>query len=871
MAKTRAEIQAAYRERKRKIIGERAYLEHERRRVKKYYIPVEKLTKTQLKERRQTVNKRVKKHRKRVAEVLSKIRKDSDNRNAVDVADNADGNRSALDESADSALSDVSFDRPTTRSSASLVVKLPFALRKSRRKRRSKCLDKAHKRIESLTHQLKAATKTNKRVQKRYERLLKRQTDSHLTTSTPANTPKSKMKSMLKRCGLPEKRCSKEIKKHLLFSNAILVEIQTASRKRKTKDYRRMLHNVVAGSRVMKKYRLLSFFQKSSGLGRRNLTNAGKSVWSGVKTKPIWTSLHEEIKAFFERDDVSRVMPGKKDACKGKDGIKLQKRYLCDYVGNLHAKYISENAEKRNVSRSAFHRVRKNLCSHIKLVQFASRNSCLCKRHQNVALQLKALKALNCVNTTNPDQFIRDNDDSAVDAALNSLQADVNVDFEQWKRSPDDEGRIKTRLVRVSATKEDLLTQFPKEIQELRSHVRRVHNQYEAMTKCKENLAADHCIVHMDFSENYVCAAEEEVQSAYWSQESVTIHPIVVYYRDVDGNLVHRSLVAISDERAHNTSTILAIITKVIPQLREMVPTLSKVFYWTDSPSSQYRNKTMFAVVGEHRALYGIDAQWDYFEAGHGKGACDGIGGTVKRLADEAVKRRAAVIMNAHDFFAWASQERHDNPSNYKITYFFITKKDCSDCAEIIAQKWSCLKSVKGTMDIHSVIGMGSEDLHVLLRNTSCFCEKCVVKDGEYDVNLMCSGWRREHLSRRGARSSECERAPTTSKRKVKPVQIQFDTDDWVAAMYAEKWYIGKVLQTDKNDVHIDFMKSSEKFPDLFKWPSVSDKIWVSRDKMLCHITPLKRSTSSKRLFELSDGDRRSIEKEKDLYMSRLK
>ena len=69
------------------------------------------------------------------------------------------------------------------------------------------------------------------------------------------------------------------------------------------------------------------------------------------------------------------------------------------------------------------------------------------------------------------------------------------------------------------------------------------------------------------------------------------------------------------------------------------------------------------------------------------------------------------------------------------------------------------------------------------------------------------------------------------SKGKVKPVQVQYDTDDWVAAMYDEKWYIGKVLHSDKDDVHIDFMKSSENFPALFEWPSVSDKIWVSRDQ----------------------------------------
>ena len=43
----------------------------------------------------------------------------------------------------------------------------------------------------------------------------------------------------------------------------------------------------------------------------------------------------------------------------------------------------------------------------------------------------------------------------------------------------------------------------------------------------------------MDFSENYTGIPLEEVQSGYWAQDSVTIHPIVVYHRDNEGKLVH--------------------------------------------------------------------------------------------------------------------------------------------------------------------------------------------------------------------------------------------------------------------------------------------------------------------------------------------
>jgi len=50
--------------------------------------------------------------------------------------------------------------------------------------------------------------------------------------------------------------------------------------------------------------------------------------------------------------------------------------------------------------------------------------------------------------------------------------------------------------------------------------------------------------------------------------------------------------------------------------------------------------------------VYGSFASWHFFESGHGKGPCDGIGGTTQRNADNAVKQGKDLIQDAHDFFA---------------------------------------------------------------------------------------------------------------------------------------------------------------------------------------------------------------------------
>ena len=46
----------------------------------------------------------------------------------------------------------------------------------------------------------------------------------------------------------------------------------------------------------------------------------------------------------------------------------------------------------------------------------------------------------------------------------------------------------------------------------------------------------------------------------------------------------------------------------------------NQIHYWTDSPTLQYRNKTIFSVVSRHEETFGVKAVWNYFEAGHGKG-----------------------------------------------------------------------------------------------------------------------------------------------------------------------------------------------------------------------------------------------------------
>ena len=93
---------------------------------------------------------------------------------------------------------------------------------------------------------------------------------------------------------------------------------------------------------------------------------------------------------------------------------------------------------------------------------------------------------------------------------------------------------------------------------------------------------------------------------------------------------------------------------------------VTMINYISDSPYSQYRNKYIYFLIANHHFLYGYGAVWHCLECGHGKGSCDGVGGTVKRLADQA-SLHGSEIVDADSLYLWATT------INSSIHFSFVT------------------------------------------------------------------------------------------------------------------------------------------------------------------------------------------------------
>ena len=94
------------------------------------------------------------------------------------------------------------------------------------------------------------------------------------------------------------------------------------------------------------------------------------------------------------------------------------------------------------------------------------------------------------------------------------------------------------------------------------------------------------------------------------------------------------TLVIISDCLQHDTIAVYLYQTMLIMFLKQALPfPLKKIMYFCDGATSQYKNRKNFLNLCHHEMDFGVKAEWKFSATSHGKGACDGLGGTVKRLA----------------------------------------------------------------------------------------------------------------------------------------------------------------------------------------------------------------------------------------------
>ncbi|KAJ4934782.1 hypothetical protein JOQ06_007564 [Pogonophryne albipinna] len=273
---------------------------------------------------------------------------------------------------------------------------------------------------------------------------------------------------------------------------------------------------------------------------------------------------------------------------------------------------------------------------------------------------------------------------------------DSIITWEQWERivvSVEEKTSAKYQKIEKSGRTADLLSLLNKKLDAFTRHQINWLHQTRSLRELKHSLLRDELCVHIDFSENYGCKLNREIQAFHFgsSRKQATIHTCVVY----TGDATH-TYATISGCLRHDKRAVWAHLEPVVRDAMTKCETPpSSLHIISDGPVTQYRNRNNFYLLSTMPFLFGFKSVTRNFsEKAHGKGAPDGVGATVKRLADTAVQR-GKDLQTPEDVYDFMIKQ--------KSTVNFVP-------------------AVKGTMKLHQVIS--TKPATILYRDISCFCSR---------------------------------------------------------------------------------------------------------------------------------------------------
>lgn len=423
-----------------------------------------------------------------------------------------------------------------------------------------------------------------------------------------------------------------------------------------------------------------------------------------------------KVKEFYLSEDISIVMPGKADviAVKSQDGVKTteQKHHLNMTVMEAFQSFKAKYSDI-NIQKSKFSELRpKNVLLSSKMPH----NVCVCRYHGNIVLLLESLhRTCPSIPLYSRNEFLSSyvcdisnemcmsnncakcKDSKLFTEKISDLSnIDDSIHWHQWDTDHNNyvikalcEGTVRDAI-------NELCAQMPKFLWHAFIKDKQA-SSYSDDKEIAQLLDSSSCLLQMDFAENYSCLFQDEIQSAHWHQNQVTLYTVIAYHRDEK-----LSIVIASDTREHEKKSVTAFTTTVIERILHQMPTVKTVKIWTDGPSSQYKNRFIFGLmIIMNNKFLNIDLSWNYFATSHGKGPNDALGGNVKAMARRHVMARKGIIKDAESLTVAIKA------SGSQIELIHMTQHDIDKkCVDLdILNAWNKIPlAVPGTINTHCVI-----------------------------------------------------------------------------------------------------------------------------------------------------------------------
>ena len=134
-------------------------------------------------------------------------------------------------------------------------------------------------------------------------------------------------------------------------------------------------------------------------------------------------------------------------------------------------------------------------------------------------------------------------------------------------------------------------------IRNSKRHQFNMHHQQAYYKQLRDSLQPDECMIHIDYAENYLCKSAREVQAAHFgaSHRQVNLHTGIYYV----GSNAGKSFCTISDSTQHGPAAVWCHLQPILTQIREVHPAVTTIHFFSDGPTSQYKQKGNFLLFSK--------------------------------------------------------------------------------------------------------------------------------------------------------------------------------------------------------------------------------------------------------------------------------
>ena len=507
------------------------------------------------------------------------------------------------------------------------------------------------------------------------------------------------------------------------------------------------------------------------------------------------------VEHYYNDNEVSWQTPGLKDCVtvRSEAGVKskVQKRFMLMTLKEAHSLFCEQHSDTK-IGLASFSSLRPQ---HIFLQKDIPHNVCVCKVHENVRLLLESLKQKGVPVKSGFSEFIaqivcNQEDEGCM---LGKCQQCPTIAF----LNPDDDvanercvwQRWKSTVAEkeeVEGTVKDCFTELSSIVPSFLDHTFVKRKQQGFFRKCTQDMSDGEITVQIDFAENYAVKEQDEIQSAHWSNNQITVFTGVVWFLN-DGTVERRSFALVTDYLGHDKYAVHVFLNVILENIRAET-SFHTVHFFSDGAASQFKQKYNFVNL-TYLQEQGVTVHWHFFATSHGKGAVDGVGGEVKRMAWLDVLSGKKRIQCASEFVECVQAK------NTRIKIIHVMEADIENIKELLDERWAGIKAIPGTQKLHSI--------QVVERDKVRYAKYSQSVPDAWECHVF-----KEACDTVPPAGPLPEQPPAVVLPEMDKFNIQIE--HYYPVFYDLKFYIGRVITITGDMVRMKFLK--ETYPGTFNW-----------------------------------------------------